>query len=281
MGHFEFAVPLEGYFHYRGPRGRATADPNTAICFDDQEPYSTTRLAGIGDAGLSLVADARTVAGFLDESDSRHLDGAGVSFPSVSVRLSPGSHLLFALLRRRLGGPDRDADPLVLEETLLHLMGSLLDDQASLPGPRPSPGRRAGAEMDIDRIAQVKCLLASEFRRPLRLEQIAARVGVSPQHLCRTFRRMTGVAVHRYLNTLRLRAAVLELLEPHADLSRIACRAGFSSHSHFTAAYRREFGTTPSLTRRMSRDSFVSMTRLARGRGPGAGHRSTSGMSGF
>jgi AraC-like DNA-binding protein len=55
---------------------------------------------------------------------------------------------------------------------------------------------------------------------------------------------------------LRLSRALVEL--PHAnDLTALALDLGFSSHSHFTAAFRRMFQCTPSefreSTRRLAR----------------------------
>ena len=57
------------------------------------------------------------------------------------------------------------------------------------------------------------------------------------------------MGVHAYRAKLRLRAS-LELLEAGAvDLSALAGDLGYSSHSHFSAAFRREFGVTPSAFR--------------------------------
>jgi AraC-like DNA-binding protein len=51
---------------------------------------------------------------------------------------------------------------------------------------------------------------------------------------------------------LRLARALVEL--PHADdLSTLALEVGFSSHSHFSAAFRRAFGCTPSQFRQTTR----------------------------
>jgi AraC-like DNA-binding protein len=59
------------------------------------------------------------------------------------------------------------------------------------------------------------------------------------------FQQQTGMPVHRYLTQLRLRAA-LERLADADDITSLAIDLGFSSHSHFTDVFRREFGKTPS-----------------------------------
>ena len=68
-------------------------------------------------------------------------------------------------------------------------------------------------------------------------------------HLARVFRRHSGVSVHRTILTLRLRDSLDRLREASADIASIALDLGFSDHSHFTAAFRRAFGITPSRAR--------------------------------
>jgi AraC-like DNA-binding protein len=56
--------------------------------------------------------------------------------------------------------------------------------------------------------------------------------------------------IHRYLTQMRLRAGMEQLLDGVDDITRLALELGFSSHSHFTESFRREFGCTPSELRR-------------------------------
>jgi AraC-like DNA-binding protein len=72
---------------------------------------------------------------------------------------------------------------------------------------------------------------------------------VSPFHLARVFHERAGVPVHRYLTRLRLRAALDRLMGGADDLTALALDLGFSSHSHFTDAFRTEFGRPPSAVR--------------------------------
>jgi AraC-like DNA-binding protein len=90
-----------------------------------------------------------------------------------------------------------------------------------------------------------RALIGLRFRDRVTLAMLASALGVSAFHLCRVHRAQTGTTVHRHLTRLRLRAS-LEALEGRDDLCRIALDAGFASHSHFTAAFRAEFGLAPS-----------------------------------
>jgi AraC-like DNA-binding protein len=76
------------------------------------------------------------------------------------------------------------------------------------------------------------------------------------------FQERTGVPVHRYLTLLRLRASLERLAEGASDLTELALELGFSSHSHFTDAFRREFGFSPSDVRKnATRNSLLEMSK--------------------
>jgi AraC-like DNA-binding protein len=47
----------------------------------------------------------------------------------------------------------------------------------------------------------------------------------------------------------RLRDALEMLLDTRESITRVALEHGFASHSHFTDAFRREFGVPPSRVR--------------------------------
>ena len=91
--------------------------------------------------------------------------------------------------------------------------------------------------------------MATAPDRPWTLAELAARVHYSPYFLTRLFRRLTGYSIAGYRQQLRLRLSLEQALRPAADLSAIAAGYGFSSHSHYTRAFRQAFGCTPSQAR--------------------------------
>lgn len=131
-------------------------------------------------------------------------------------------------------------DPLAVDESVV----AILDHLLTLAHGRPHPS-------DAGRLAPaVKRYLADHFTASDSLQEIAAAVDCSVFHLCRVFREETGTTIHRYRHQLRLRRSLELVAEPDSDLTDVAFRLGFSSHSHFTAAFRKAFGTTPSEFRR-------------------------------
>jgi AraC family transcriptional regulator len=133
-------------------------------------------------------------------------------------------------------------DALAVEEAglafLRRIAAHLLPERHTAP---PMANRYADRARD---------LIASEFRSPLTVAGIARAVHCSPFHLGRIFRRATGMTLHRAVVRLRLREGLERLLDGPASVAAVALDVGFASHSHFTDAFRSEFGCPPSAARR-------------------------------
>jgi AraC-like DNA-binding protein len=111
--------------------------------------------------------------------------------------------------------------------------------------------RDAGGERARQIAEAVRAELVRDPGRARPLATLASRIGVSVFQLCRAFRAATGSTIQDYARGLRLEATFEQLLAPQrVDLSDLAFACGFSSHSHFTARFRRRFGVTPSEARR-------------------------------
>jgi AraC-like DNA-binding protein len=81
------------------------------------------------------------------------------------------------------------------------------------------------------------------------LAEIAAEVRGSPVYLTQVFQQVEGLPLYRYQLRLRL-ARALDLLAHCDDLTDLSQDLGFSSHSHFSAAFRLAYGRSPSEFRR-------------------------------
>ena len=91
----------------------------------------------------------------------------------------------------------------------------------------------------------MKLVLASDLSRRWTLAEIAAEVGGSPVYLTQVFQQVEGLPLYRYQLRLRL-ARALDLLPDCEDLTALGLELGFSSHSHFSAAFRETYGRSPS-----------------------------------
>lgn len=110
-------------------------------------------------------------------------------------------------------------------------------------------------------IADTRRRIAAAVERPATLRLLAADSGWSPWYLSRRFSAEVGLPLHRYLMRARLRAALARVIGTHEPLSQVAAAVGFSSHSHFTSAFRAEFGTTPIAVRQLREPSQAADLR--------------------
>lgn len=148
-------------------------------------------------------------------------------------------------------------DALALEERVVGLLERVLELSHPTP-PRPLPRRRQRGEVSH----HVERLLSERWSEDLRLADLARAIGLSVYHLCHTFRRETGTTLHQYRHQLRVRASIETLRQDERPLVELALQLGFSSHSHFSSAFQREFGVSPS---RWRADGVLARTALERG----------------
>ncbi|GAC1638920.1 MAG: hypothetical protein NVS9B14_19750 [Candidatus Acidiferrum sp.] len=97
-------------------------------------------------------------------------------------------------------------------------------------------------------VDRIKLVLAGNLARRWTLAEIAAEVHGSPVYLTQVFQQVEGLPLYRYQLRLRL-ARALHLLPEYDDLTTLSLDLGFSSHSHFSAAFRQAYGRTPSAFR--------------------------------
>ena len=165
------------------------------------------------------------------------------SFPFAFGPCDPSVFLLQRLAVRHLREPN--FDPLLVEESVTKTIGLTLERARTFHDLR-AKSREATRAAHREIVDQTKELLAARFRERLTMGEIAGAIGVSRFHLSRVFRSSTGFSLHGYRNQLRLRAALERIADSQARLPALASELGFSSHSHFTAAFRESFGVAPS-----------------------------------
>ncbi len=138
---------------------------------------------------------------------------------------------LAARLYRLNAGKALDSE--VVESALWELVGCV-DRERRLD----ERGRPAWLDGCID-------LLRAGFSNPLRVQQVAAAVGVHPVHLSREFRKRFGQTMGQYVHKLRVRAACEQLDEVERPLADIAFENGFSDQSHFCRVFKSLVGCSP------------------------------------
>lgn len=97
-----------------------------------------------------------------------------------------------------------------------------------------------------------KCMddISLHFHEKITIAELSKHVHVSAPHLSRTFKKEVGTTIHHFVQTLRVNEAKELLLTTDYAFSTIGSMLGFSSQSHFIAAFKAQAGCTPGEYRR-------------------------------
>jgi len=232
----QLVFPYRGIYTRHVGSDQAVADANHVLFFNAGEGYQVSHPIAGSDASLSLALSDSLLQ---ELAPSSLLNTGGlVGFRRQHRRIDPRAQALVALLRQGLD--NGTIEPLEAEGLVLTLVCRSL-------GPRTShqPGSTHARRRLADR---VKILLAGDLSRRWTLAEIAAEIRGSPVYLTQVFQQAEGIPLYRYHLRLRL-ARALDLIAQYDDLSALAAELGFSSHSHFAAAFRQAYGRSPTAFR--------------------------------
>jgi AraC-like DNA-binding protein len=228
-----FVFPYRGAYVRHLGSDDAVAEPNQVLFFNKDESYRVSHPVSGGDACLSLWVDEPVLSELVPKDYVRGVDA--LAFRGQRVRIDARAQALVALLRH---GLQRGVivEPLEGETLLLTLVRRALGERTS-----HMAKATAARQKLVDR---AKLVLTSDLGRRWTLAEIAAEVGVSPVYLTQVFQQVEGMPLYRYQLRLRL-ARALDVLPRYDDLTTLSLDLGFSSHSHFSSAFRQTYGRTP------------------------------------
>jgi AraC-like DNA-binding protein len=238
---FQVCLPYRGLFVWHVHGDDVVGDSNQIVYVRAGEPYRMSAPV-IGGYSELIITPAIAVLCELAQTTDRKLFNHPL-FSRRAVRAKPRLQVLRSRYHHMLT-VRRHCDALAGEELTLEVLRASL----SPDGHRPAPHAPGTTRL----IRRTKEFLQENLSKRLRLSDIAKGVGASPAYLTDLFTKVEGVSLHRYLTQLRLARALNELRSV-TDLTTVAFDNGFSSHSHFTFAFRQWFGCTPSQFRRTAR----------------------------
>ena len=107
------------------------------------------------------------------------------------------------------------------------------------------PHEEIGSSRQDQLIIEAYHYIADHFYRELHTADIARALFCTPEHLSRTFHRLSGIRLSDYIRRLRI-TRVLKLLETsNMTVLEAAFASGFNSASGFYKAFRAEIGISP------------------------------------
>lgn len=111
-----------------------------------------------------------------------------------------------------------------------------------------TPERQHG---DSHPVAPALSYIRQHFAETIPLADLASQCSMSTSHFIRSFQHYVGRTPHEYLLLYRLQQGKRLLLSSTDSIETIAALCGFNSASHFTRAFHKVDGVTPSAFRQL------------------------------
>lgn len=103
------------------------------------------------------------------------------------------------------------------------------------------------------KLKRVMEFIEANLAQDIRLSDLAALANLSTFHFAHVFKQATGTSPYQFVRDRRLERSRALLIENKLDLTQLALCCGFSSQSHFTAAFTKAVGIPPGRFRRQQR----------------------------
>lgn len=100
-------------------------------------------------------------------------------------------------------------------------------------------------ETNVIKIRQAKDIIISNIAEPPSLKELSEEIGLSLKKLKEGFKQIYGDSVFAFLFEYKMEVA-RKLLESGAhNVNEVGLKVGYSTSSHFIAAFKKKYGTTP------------------------------------
>lgn len=100
------------------------------------------------------------------------------------------------------------------------------------------------------RIYAVFNYIEKNFRKTITLDELASLISISPQYLCRCFKKVTGRTIFAYIEQMRVQYSCYLLRSTEDSITEIAFKSGFNSVSYYNRMFKKYEGRTPKNYRR-------------------------------
>jgi AraC-like DNA-binding protein len=232
-------MPVKGSFMQHFLDGtRIIAEPSQALFFQKARPFQISH---------SIAEKDECLAFEFSSEIWKELKQTSETVPDLALLSSPAIAQRTLLWKKLVSGW---TDELEVVEKCFGLVSAALRTKTTQARSRRS-----------EKIEVVKLVLLNAPDKKLSLCKLAILVSLSPYQLTRIFRQHVGASLHQYHLRVRMAGAIDSILDSNSDLTQIALDYGFSSHSHFTFAFRKMTGLTPADFRKAATSSLKKEMR--------------------
>lgn len=100
-------------------------------------------------------------------------------------------------------------------------------------------------EDNVKRIRRAKEIIISNMAEPPTLNELSKEIGLSLKRLKEGFKQIYGDSVYSFLFDYKMEHARKLLESGQYNVNEIGLKIGYSTSSHFIAAFKKKYGTTP------------------------------------
>jgi AraC family transcriptional regulator len=239
------ALPSTPVWQYHDGAERQLLNQNNVVLHHAGSEYRRERFRDGGYRCLFLVPTPVLMREVAAGEDPSIADSQEVRFPASVAPLDGPTFALSRLAARclRPGGPAGGAGA---REALYEVLRRVVR-ASGVSASKRSAVSPATARARREIVEEAKEMLNGAPVGRVPLDDLARSLFTSPYHLARIFRAATGFSIHGYATHLRLRTG-FDRIQASADrIGDVGAALGYHSHSHFTSAFRRAFGMTPSV----------------------------------
>ena len=230
----------------RAYRGESlVADPNHILFFNAAHSYRYAHPLPGGDDCTILRVTTATALELVARHSPRHAERPEAPFQLGYGLNSPYAAMLHYEL---LTLTRRHALRLTVEDVLAELSDQAVRSAYQVNGERWNGGSMCTEvwRRRNDLVEEAKLAINKNLEELPSLGDLAENLECSPFHLSRTFHRVIGLSLRRYVAQLRTHIAAERLAAGAPDLTELALDLGYADHSHFTNSFRKEWGLSPS-----------------------------------
>lgn len=100
-------------------------------------------------------------------------------------------------------------------------------------------------EENVKKIRKAKEIIIQRMAEPPTLADLAAEIGLSLKKLKEGFKQIYGDSVYSFLFDYKMEFARKMLESNQYNVNEVGLKVGYSTSSHFIAAFKKKYGTTP------------------------------------
>lgn len=100
-------------------------------------------------------------------------------------------------------------------------------------------------EENVQKIRRAKDIILERMTDPPSLENLSVEIGLSLKKLKEGFKQLYGDTVYSYLLDHKMEEACRMLDSQKFNVNEVGLKLGYSTASHFIAAFKKKYGTTP------------------------------------